>query len=388
MKQGVLYKINCGLCAENGVQCDYIGESARTSFDRGQDHLRDLRTGDKSNAMVTHMEEDHPDVRREDHRFTMKIMKFHRSSLSRQAHEGHKIAHYRGNKLMNKKGEWGSNLPPVITVEDCNGNVRRSENDADGQPKRKKRRKLEVEVEQVGQDERQGSGEVEYSSQEGQVSQEADQGTLGEQESQEQEHVVPLAVHEEHQDQSSQDHHVEDLDPGQDNGPTGNEQLQDEQHQQDENGVQNERGAPCSTVKLPDLKSQTETSSILENLQSTVLVQSKDDIPQERGQLSIISFLKPSFFTSLQCTDKKKRKKQIKSGRVIKQPQPKSIKGYFVPLKEKPIPIQSLPINSDDTSNPHMNSVCMSSTVKVEGVTVEPLKKGKEEPQVTVEADS
>ena len=56
MRQGVVYVINCGLCKEDGVQCDYIGESARTSFDRGQDHLRSLRTGYRNNALVLHME--------------------------------------------------------------------------------------------------------------------------------------------------------------------------------------------------------------------------------------------------------------------------------------------------------------------------------------------
>ena len=84
-----------------------------------------------------------------------------------------------------------------------------------------------------------------------------------------------------------------ELDPCQEHGPTGGEQPSDEQHQEGENGVQNKHEASCSTVKLPDLNTQTKVSSIIENLRSKLLVQSHDKIPCLKGQKLITSFVKP-----------------------------------------------------------------------------------------------
>ena len=145
MKQGVVYRITCNICKQDGIQCDYIGESARTSYDRGQEHLEDLRKGEQSNALVMHMVEDHPEMDMADHQFAMKVVRFHKSNLARQAHEGQEIADYKGDRIMNRKGEWGSNLPPVLTVEDTNGRIRRDSNQPEGQPRTKRHREQNTE---------------------------------------------------------------------------------------------------------------------------------------------------------------------------------------------------------------------------------------------------
>ena len=51
----------------------------------------------------------------------MKILSSHRTPLSRQIEEGHRISSFKGEEILNRKGEWGENLPPRLVVEDRNG---------------------------------------------------------------------------------------------------------------------------------------------------------------------------------------------------------------------------------------------------------------------------
>ena len=50
-------------------------------------------------------------------RYTMKVTKVHDSALQRQVVEGFSIGNYKGDTLLNRKGEWGNNLPPRLIVE-------------------------------------------------------------------------------------------------------------------------------------------------------------------------------------------------------------------------------------------------------------------------------
>ena len=70
----------------------------------------------KDNPLVTHWREHHGGG--EDPSFTMKIVKQHARPLSRQIHEGIQIANFKGQILINRKGEWGCNLPPTLVIED------------------------------------------------------------------------------------------------------------------------------------------------------------------------------------------------------------------------------------------------------------------------------
>ena len=59
-QQNVTYRIECIKCKENGIKAHYIGESARTAFYRGEDHLEDLKKHNQKNALVKHLAENHP----------------------------------------------------------------------------------------------------------------------------------------------------------------------------------------------------------------------------------------------------------------------------------------------------------------------------------------
>ena len=49
--------------------------------------------------------------------FSMKLVEFSPFPLQRQAKEGHLITNFKGDVLMNRKGDWGQNLPPRLIVE-------------------------------------------------------------------------------------------------------------------------------------------------------------------------------------------------------------------------------------------------------------------------------
>ena len=92
----------------------YYGESARTCFDRGVKHLTALEKMDLESPLVEHHAQDHP---QEEPRFEMKAKSFHDEPLHRQCEEAHLIEAFTGAKIMNRKGEWGHNLPPKLSIE-------------------------------------------------------------------------------------------------------------------------------------------------------------------------------------------------------------------------------------------------------------------------------
>ena len=115
MTQNITYKISCQLCAEEGRASHYIGESARTAYDRGGDHLKALNSRNETNPLVEHWVNSHQGV---EWKYSMKVTRIHDSALQRQVEEGFSIGNYKGDTLLNRKGEWGNNLPPKLIVED------------------------------------------------------------------------------------------------------------------------------------------------------------------------------------------------------------------------------------------------------------------------------
>ena len=107
--QGVVYTIVCMLCAREGKTTQYFGESGRTGFDRGAEHLASLNSEDKKSVLVEHWKEKHSDQNWD---YQHKILKSYNNPLQRQVHEGHLIANFKGDEVLNRKGEWGENLPP------------------------------------------------------------------------------------------------------------------------------------------------------------------------------------------------------------------------------------------------------------------------------------
>ena len=59
---GVTYRLNCNLCADQGVTAQYEGESSRSCFSRGSRHLRDLETRKPGTPLGDHSRQYHPGI--------------------------------------------------------------------------------------------------------------------------------------------------------------------------------------------------------------------------------------------------------------------------------------------------------------------------------------
>ena len=103
------------LCKEEGKRAIYIGESARTSYDRGVDHLRSVERRDQDHPMVSHYREVHPEV--DQVWMEMKVVSHQEKNLYRQSLEGHLISTFKGDHLLNGRGDCGQNMPPTLEVE-------------------------------------------------------------------------------------------------------------------------------------------------------------------------------------------------------------------------------------------------------------------------------
>ena len=115
MRKGVVYKFTCQNCLSIGRQMHYIGESYRSSWDRAQEHQAALRNKDMESPLWEHHAECHGDL---EPKFSMKVVSKQRKPLQRQTLEGILVSQAEEGTLMNRKGEWGQNLPPKLEIVD------------------------------------------------------------------------------------------------------------------------------------------------------------------------------------------------------------------------------------------------------------------------------
>ena len=144
MRKGVVYMIECRLCEREGKKAAYYGESARSAYERGLGQLSALRGKDSRSPLWTHHEEVHSGEGGMDPEFRMRVISVHPNNFARQVMEGLKITNYKGDHTMNRKGEWGQNLPPILGLEDENteGVIKGKRRQDQGKCKRDKRQRL------------------------------------------------------------------------------------------------------------------------------------------------------------------------------------------------------------------------------------------------------
>ena len=116
MRQGALYLMTCQKCQREGRQAYYVGETARTPYDRGVEHFTAMKKGNTESPMVEHEEEYHGGLQPD---FTMEVIGNPASNIQRQLGEYHQMLKY-GDKgvLLNRRGEWGQNLPPQLQIQE------------------------------------------------------------------------------------------------------------------------------------------------------------------------------------------------------------------------------------------------------------------------------
>ena len=95
---------------------EYYGESSRTLYERMVEHQRKMEKGDTESPLVEHHQEMHQDA---PIKMKPELVRSQLKPLQRQVLEGQLVANATEDiQLMNRKGEWGQNLPPKLIIDD------------------------------------------------------------------------------------------------------------------------------------------------------------------------------------------------------------------------------------------------------------------------------
>ena len=142
MEKNIVYQISCLECAAaastggDGVnnidqgRCRlalYIGQTSRTGYERGREHLEGLKKKNENNPLYKHVADKHNDDTNV--KFRMTVVKKHFSAFSRLVHEAIKIELISKNsklvEVLNSRSEIGRVVLPRLVVEqEDNGNVK------------------------------------------------------------------------------------------------------------------------------------------------------------------------------------------------------------------------------------------------------------------------
>ena len=95
----------------------YIGETSRSAYERGGEHLRDLNDHDPGSHLLKHVIKYHMDDP-DNVEFRMKVLTSHFTAFNRQITEAVKIKRNEGIFLMNSKSEYNRSLLPSIRTND------------------------------------------------------------------------------------------------------------------------------------------------------------------------------------------------------------------------------------------------------------------------------
>ena len=111
-QEGVVYRISCQECSKRMIRSEYTGETSRTGYLRGREHLDGLDKKKEDNPLWKHCAVVHNG---EKVSFKMKIVRSHKTPLTRQIHEAVEINYSSAANVMNSKGEWnGAKIPRVV----------------------------------------------------------------------------------------------------------------------------------------------------------------------------------------------------------------------------------------------------------------------------------
>ena len=86
--EGITYALECLSCRKKGTKRIYIGESSRSAYQRGMEHLKDVSEGVLDHPFVQHFWEEHGGKQQE---VMMRVLSLHIKSQERQVQESVRI---------------------------------------------------------------------------------------------------------------------------------------------------------------------------------------------------------------------------------------------------------------------------------------------------------
>ena len=114
-QEGCNYVIECLPCRKAGKSRRYNGETGRSPYQRGAEHLREVELGVASHPLVLHFREEHQEERQP---ILMRVLSRHLTALDRQVTESLNIirASRVPEECLNLKSEWGGSKLPNLQV--------------------------------------------------------------------------------------------------------------------------------------------------------------------------------------------------------------------------------------------------------------------------------
>ena len=104
-RENIVYKGQCLTCSDRGKESVYIGETSRSGFVRGKQHMDAIgnHTKSQSNAFARHISEYHNS---QETKFKLDIVKYNKTPLERQVREEVEIVRAKADIMMNSKMEY------------------------------------------------------------------------------------------------------------------------------------------------------------------------------------------------------------------------------------------------------------------------------------------
>ena len=118
-KRNILYFSTCAMCKQEGKEQVYVGESSRSSYERGGEHERDFQRRNEDSHILKHLEIVHPGV--VEPQFQFRVAQTFQSALARQVSEAVMIRR-KGEAVINSKGVYNRCYLPRLTIEQNQGN--------------------------------------------------------------------------------------------------------------------------------------------------------------------------------------------------------------------------------------------------------------------------
>ena len=117
-----LYEYTCKICKENGVVRKNVGETSRSTFLRGTEHVSDLVGEKETSHMLQHLQDTHQDLvgtlkksAQTVEVFDMKAVRKNTTCLNRQINEAIRVIRAGGTAINNKE-EYSRYTLPIIKV--------------------------------------------------------------------------------------------------------------------------------------------------------------------------------------------------------------------------------------------------------------------------------
>ena len=104
----------CLICNEINKDVQYIGESSRSIYERGADHLRDCRSSKKKSHIRYHMLMYHPGAEDFRNNFCIHNICNAKMSFLRGIVEYILQRNFKGDQLLNSKQEYNSRIIPTL----------------------------------------------------------------------------------------------------------------------------------------------------------------------------------------------------------------------------------------------------------------------------------